>query len=115
MEGLCSATNKKLPSPDNQDPPFVKEEAIQLLGLLKIFSLFWEKESMNTGENLETRTGLKEKKTNKEVQVFYLQRLWELVRLKIKWTEGSNQKVNEYTNKVPRIRGVIIYKHIPLI
>lgn len=48
-EGLCSATAKILPSPDKQDPLIVKEEVIQPLGLLKISSLFWDKESMNTG------------------------------------------------------------------
>lgn len=36
----------------------------------------------------------------------------EKLRLKIKCTESSNQKVNEDTNKAPRIKGIIVYEHI---
>lgn len=112
-EGICSATAKLLQSSDKQDHLMLKEQAMQLLGLAKRSSLFWDEEPMNTGRDLEIRTCLQERKKKKKdkSKSCLCKDFWGLVRLKIKCIVSSHQRVKEYSNKALKIRP-IVYKHI---
>lgn len=104
MEGLCSATTKILLSLTSRTSLLLRKKQYSSWVYSKYLLCSETKNLWTQVRTWKLELVWRKGKKKKEVQVFHQQRFWELVRVKIKWTEGSNKKINKYTNKAPRIR-----------